>query len=159
PESNPALGKYQDESECFPLAESWYSVYRNYEFDPVLGGTEKCVSDFETLAEVNGAFPTVFKIGNETVNTLVTLDSSEGYTAKNVVYIRPVEGNSSVVLYIAYLDCKKCVLLRNVYVDDAACSLLVPKSELGHHSICCDFVFDLLCGAGEKYILYDDSCK
>ncbi|CAN7982323.1 unnamed protein product [Ixodes pacificus] len=108
--------------------------------------------------QVDGEFPTIFKFGNQTVNSMITLDSSEGYTTKNVVYVRG-EGNTSNPLYVAYLDCKKCCLIRNVYVDDSACSLLIPESELGHHSIGCDFLFDLLCGVGEKYIMYDDSCN
>lgn len=30
-------------TQCFPLTETWYLVYRNYEEDPAMGGTAKCV--------------------------------------------------------------------------------------------------------------------
>ncbi|CAN7937440.1 unnamed protein product, partial [Ixodes hexagonus] len=158
-ELNPTLGKYQDESQCFPLAQTWYTVYRNYESDPIFGGPDSCLSDFETGTPVDGEYPLAFKFGNQTVETVLTLESSDGYTAKNVVKIQHVEENDFVELYVAYLNCKECVVLRNTYVSDSACSLLVPKSELGHHSRCCNFVFDLLCGAKPKYEIYDKNCN
>lgn len=30
-------------TQCFSVTETWYLMYRNYEEDPAMGGTAKCV--------------------------------------------------------------------------------------------------------------------
>ncbi|EEC15924.1 hypothetical protein IscW_ISCW013441, partial [Ixodes scapularis] len=45
PELRPELGKYQDDSKCFPMKETWYVTYRSHEIDPGFGGKAKCVKD------------------------------------------------------------------------------------------------------------------
>lgn len=48
-------------TQCFPLTETWYQVYRSYEVDPVLGGTSKCVRATETGAFENDVAPVLLQ--------------------------------------------------------------------------------------------------
>ncbi|CAN7937439.1 unnamed protein product [Ixodes hexagonus] len=157
-ELNPDLQQYQDLSKCFPLPETWYMIYRNYESDPPFGGTAKCVRFTENGSSDNGSYPLLFESVNQTSDVTATLESSTGYTAKNVMRITIPGGGDPLMVYGAYTECGTCSVLRNTYIDDSACALLVPKSQLGTNSTCCDFIFDLLCGSGEKYYIYDESC-
>ncbi|KAM7308367.1 uncharacterized protein ISCGN_012001 [Ixodes scapularis] len=94
----------------------------------------------------------------DTSITVVTnLTSYEGYDANNLQYFHAIDQADSVLLYIAYLGCQECIVFRNSYISDDACTLLVPESALEKHT-CCDFIFDLLCGTTPKYYLYDESC-
>ncbi|CAN7989290.1 unnamed protein product [Ixodes hexagonus] len=66
PELNPALGKYQSAGQCFPLEGTWYSIYRNYEFDPLFGGTAKC-GKFTSLGPAkNGSYPLLARYADHT---------------------------------------------------------------------------------------------
>ncbi|KAL1443463.1 hypothetical protein MTO96_030310 [Rhipicephalus appendiculatus] len=40
---NPDLGPYQDDSECFPLQQSWHLMHRDFEEGPLLGRQEQPV--------------------------------------------------------------------------------------------------------------------
>lgn len=53
-------------SQCFPFEESWYMIHRNYEFDPVLGNTSKCVWATDIGSTEDGATPTEFHYGGST---------------------------------------------------------------------------------------------
>ncbi|KAM7307887.1 uncharacterized protein ISCGN_011523 [Ixodes scapularis] len=158
PERNPLLGKYQDESQCFPLQETWYMLYRNYAFDPAFGGTAKCVRFTNAGPEVNGAYPLVISFGNSSNSVTATLGSSPGYTAKNIINLKSEGQNTSLSVYDGYMMCKECAILRFPYANENACGLLVPESQLGKDITCCRFVFDLICGTTPKYIIYDESC-
>ncbi|CAN8017771.1 unnamed protein product [Ixodes persulcatus] len=158
PEFNPDLEQYQDLTKCFPLQESWNTIYRNYESDPVFGGTTKCVKYTENGPPVNGAYPLRFDFGSQSATASGTLESSPGYTGKNILSLTPTGGSTTVEVYVAYVECEQCVIFRNTYVSNAACSLLVPESELNKNITCCDFIFDLLCGTTQKYYIYDASC-
>ncbi|CAN7950912.1 unnamed protein product [Ixodes pacificus] len=92
---------------------------------------------------------------------LTTLAASEGYDVNNLEYFQAVGGNGSLLVYVAYLDChhqQQCLVFRNNYISDEACTLLLPVSGLGKNATCCDFIFDLLCGTKQKFYTYDDSC-
>ncbi|XP_040067971.1 uncharacterized protein LOC115329798 [Ixodes scapularis] len=158
PELNPDLEQYQDFTKCFPLQESWYTIYRNYESDPVFGGSEKCIKYTESGPPVNGAYPLHFDFGNQSGMASTTLESSPGYTGKNILSLTPTGGSTSVEVYGAYAECEQCLVLRNTYISNTACALLVPESVLNKNTTCCDFIFDLLCGTMEKYYIYDASC-
>uniref|UniRef100_V5H6E0 Putative lipocal-1 1 n=1 Tax=Ixodes ricinus TaxID=34613 RepID=V5H6E0_IXORI len=159
PEQNPAFQEYQNQSPYFPLEETWYMAYRNYETDPFFGGTAKCVRVRETDPGQNGAYPVIVEYDPSfSSNITVTLSLSPEYTLKNVLNFHPQGQDISVPAYTVYKDVKKCDILRLTYAGDGACAILVPKSQLGNHAVCCDFIFDLLCGTHEKYMVYDPSC-
>uniref|UniRef100_V5H6Z5 Putative lipocal-1 1 n=1 Tax=Ixodes ricinus TaxID=34613 RepID=V5H6Z5_IXORI len=158
PEMNPELGKYQDASAVFPLSETWYAAYRNYENDPAFG-TSKCLRFSETESEEDGGYPVVAQYGQETksLDGRITLESSEGYNTKNLIVLHPEGQDQSLTLFVSYLDPGKCGINRNLYVDENACTVFVPESQLGKNTTCCDFVYDLLCGT-TKHQIYDSSC-
>ncbi|XP_040075783.2 uncharacterized protein LOC115318384 [Ixodes scapularis] len=159
PEQNPALQEYQDQSSFFPLEETWYVAYRNFETDPFFGGTATCVRFRETDPGQNDAYPLIVEYDPSfSANLTVTLGLSPGYTLKNVLNFQPQGQDISVPAYSAYTDVKKCEILRLPYAGDGACALFVPKSQLGNHAVCCDFIFDLLCGATPKFDISDTSC-
>ncbi|KAM7306234.1 endothelin-converting enzyme 2-like [Ixodes scapularis] len=81
-----------------------------------------------------------------------------GYSLKNILNFQPQGQDVSVPAYSAYKDVKNCDVLRMTYAGENACALLVPKSKLGHHEVCCDFIFDLLCGTTTKFNISDSSC-
>ncbi|XP_040069607.1 uncharacterized protein LOC115327024 [Ixodes scapularis] len=157
PELNPALGKYQDASTVLPIQETWYSVYRNYENDPAFGDV-LCPRFSSQGPEVNGSYPLLWQSVESSVQLTVTPSSSEGYTAKNVLHFQAIGQSVSLLVYVAYLDAHECTVFRNIYASDEACSLLVPESALARNKTCCDFVFDLLCGTGQKYYSFNESC-
>ncbi|CAN7989289.1 unnamed protein product, partial [Ixodes hexagonus] len=143
--------------QCFPLQETWYSVYRSYENDPAFGGTAKC-GKFSSLGPAeNGSYPLVIQYGDTSTKVFVTLASSEGYNVKNLQYFQAEGRKYSMALFSFF--CPECVVFRNSYISDKACSLLVPESALGKNGTCCDFIFDLLCGTTPKYYTYDESCS
>ncbi|XP_040065355.1 uncharacterized protein LOC120839169 [Ixodes scapularis] len=158
PELNPALGKYQNVALCIPFEETWYSVYRNYETDPAFGSMDMCTRFTSTGPGVNGTYPFMVQYGQSSANLTGTLSSSEGYTAKNVIHMQAPGQNVSLTVYVAYLDCHECTVFRNIYAGEWACTLLVPESALGRNETCCEFVFDLLCGTGQKYYIYNETC-
>ncbi|CAN7937438.1 unnamed protein product, partial [Ixodes hexagonus] len=158
PELNPDLQQYQDLSKCFPLSETWYTLYRNFESDPDLGGSDKCVRYTETGPPADGAYPLLFQFGDQAVNVTGTLGSTPGYTGKNILSIGQSGGSTTLDAYVAYLECNTCSVLRTVYINDTTCALLVPRSQLSANNTCCDFIFDLLCGTGKKYYISDESC-
>ncbi|CAN7982327.1 unnamed protein product, partial [Ixodes pacificus] len=144
---------------CFPLQETWHVLYRNYAYDPAFGGTAKCVRITNTGPEVNGAYPLVISFGNSSNSVTATLESSPGYTAKNIINLKSEGQDTSVSVYDGYMMCKECALLRVPYANENACGLLVPESQLGQDITCCKFAFDLLCGTSPKFIIYDESCS
>ncbi|XP_029848976.2 uncharacterized protein LOC115331055 [Ixodes scapularis] len=159
PELNPELQQYQDLSKCYPLPVTWYVIFRNFESDPVFGGTAKCVRFTETGPPEDGAYPVLIEYGNQSTHTKSTLESSPGYTVKNVLsFTPPTQAITDYKEYISYVECDKCAVLRNVYISDSSCSLLVPQSQLNKDVTCCEFIFDLLCGTTPKYNIYDESC-
>ncbi|KAM7298079.1 uncharacterized protein LOC115318382 isoform X2 [Ixodes scapularis] len=159
PEQNPALQEYQDQSSFFPLEETWYVAYRNYETDPFFGGSAKCVRFSEREPGENGTYPIVIEYDPSfSANLAVTLSSSPGYTVKNLVNFQPPGTNMMASGFSSYKDVKKCDVVRLPYAGEKACALLVPKSQLGHHETCCDFIFDLLCDATSKFDISDSSC-
>ncbi|KAM7308383.1 uncharacterized protein ISCGN_012017 [Ixodes scapularis] len=156
-ELRPELGKYQDESKCFPLQETWYMMYRSHEIDPGFGGKAKCVKGYQTGPLVDGSAPIRLHIGGTNINATYNLNSTEGYQAKNAAEFKTSQGSVNVL--IAYVDCATCCLFRHPYITSGpACSVLVPESHLGKSTFC-DFVFDLLCGASTKYQVYEEGCK
>ncbi|KAG0443479.1 hypothetical protein HPB47_014870, partial [Ixodes persulcatus] len=157
PELKPELGKYQDDSKCFPLKETWYVTYRSHEIDPGFGGKAKCVKGSQTGPMVAGTAPILLHVGGTNINATYTLRSTDGHQAKNVGEFKTSQG--SVNVHIPYVDCATCKVFRHPYITSgSACSVLVPESQLGKATFC-DFVFDLLCGATAKYKVYEDGCK
>ncbi|KAM7308398.1 uncharacterized protein ISCGN_012032 [Ixodes scapularis] len=117
PELNPALGKYQNAPECLPIRETWYSVYRNYVYDPEFGGAAKCGRLTSLGPEQNGSFPMLLEYGHTSIEILSTPVAYEGYDVKNLQYYQAAGENSSLLVYIGYVDCQKCVLFRNSYIN------------------------------------------
>ncbi|KAM7308379.1 uncharacterized protein ISCGN_012013 [Ixodes scapularis] len=159
PELDPALGKYQDVASCLPLRLTLYSVYRNFETDPVLGGTAKCGRFSIPSPAVNGTYIMLAQYGETSDQIALTASRSEGYNVDNVLHYTPIGQNVSSTVYVAYEGCEDCAIYRNTYVSEAACTLLVPESALAKNRTCCDFVFDLLCGTTPKYYTYDETCE
>ncbi|XP_077496963.1 uncharacterized protein LOC144107706 [Amblyomma americanum] len=157
-DSNPELGAYQDDGACFPFTEDWYIAYRNYEYDPHFGGTEKCVKATEVTSYVNNSTIVVLEFCNQKQFSKVSLTSGSCYDAQNVAKIH-VFGRNSAKLSItaAYIDCKNCKVFRNSYAAGGnGCTLWKPESKINQKDMCCDFVFDLLCGGSPKYQIYDN---
>ncbi|XP_042142909.1 uncharacterized protein LOC121833571 [Ixodes scapularis] len=157
PELNPDLGKYQDSSTVYPLIEPFYEIYRNYEEDPIYG-VSKCVK-VSQVGEEDGVYKVLAEFGeNQTALAMVTLESSEGYSEKNMIVFSVNGGDETLPIYLTYLDVESCGVLRIAYVSESACGVVVPESRIGQSTLSCDFVYDLLCGT-TRYQIYDDSCK
>lgn len=164
PELNPALQEYQDVSKCFPVLDTWFLAYRNYEYDEAMGGTAKCVSGTVSGPREGDDVPLLLHQDHDddySGEANLTLKSSEGYDAKNVMELRVAGNNDPVETYAAYATCRDCAVTRHPYITDApgpACGLWVTYSGLGDDHECCDFIFDLLCGTTSKYQISDESC-
>ncbi|KAK8762879.1 hypothetical protein V5799_034512, partial [Amblyomma americanum] len=83
PDNNPDLGAYQNEGNCFPLEDTWYMIYRNYEYDPYYGGLN-CLIVTE-IGPYDGTSATLQAQygGNKTAKVKATPISTPGYTVKN----------------------------------------------------------------------------
>ncbi|XP_077532565.1 uncharacterized protein LOC144144934 [Haemaphysalis longicornis] len=157
-ENNPSLGSHQDETDCFPLQDTWFLIYRNFENDPYFGGSPKCIEFSEPGPFVNGSFPVIGTVGgNVTLDTVVTLMSSPGYTEKNVLNLRAVQApDVNFNLTAAYRDCDRCMILRHSYIDGGkGCGLWQPDIALGEDISCCEFIYDLVCGTSPKFQVYE----
>ncbi|KAK8770431.1 hypothetical protein V5799_013104 [Amblyomma americanum] len=159
-DNNPALGAYQDTSECFPSKANFYLLYRNYEYDPNYGGMAKCVYATQHDPVVRDSTVMTFNYGGNKRPAKITFGCGPGYTEKNVASIKHLDGsNASFNLTAVYLDCSQCHILRSDYIDGGAgCMLWVPGDALNEDHTCCDFIFDLLCGTSPKYQIYE-GCK
>ncbi|XP_077532562.1 uncharacterized protein LOC144144932 [Haemaphysalis longicornis] len=158
PENNPRLGIYQNEGNCFPFRDDWYIIYRSFQCDPNLGGNPTCVAAFQTGPFENSSGQFGIQVGNEVSNdATVTLLSSPGYEVQNVINVafnKAPEVNYDVTGI--YTDCDSCEVLRHNYADGGkGCALWQPKRAIGTDINCCQFVYDLVCGTGKKYQLYD----
>ncbi|XP_077534952.1 uncharacterized protein LOC144146865 isoform X2 [Haemaphysalis longicornis] len=88
PENNPTLGIYQNESKCFPLRDTWYIIYRSFEYDEYLGGSPACLAVYQTGSFENGSGPFTIQIGDGVpTDASATLMSSPGYEVKNVINV------------------------------------------------------------------------
>ncbi|XP_077507995.1 uncharacterized protein LOC144119179 [Amblyomma americanum] len=159
---NPDLGRFQDETQCFPLTDTWHMMYRNFEADPYLGGKTKCLRAMQKRVFENDAVLTTFESSpGVSIDVVVTLMSSPGYTAKNIMNFQPenVPGTSLNVT-MPYIDCNLCKVMRHSYISNGAgCSMWVPERSLQVKHQCCDFIFELLCESSSVYQIYDESCQ
>ncbi|XP_077534945.1 uncharacterized protein LOC144146861 [Haemaphysalis longicornis] len=157
PESNPDMGVYQDEANCFPLSGTWYIIYRSFENDPYFGGSPKCIAVYENGPFENGSGGITVEVGGtQKVNATATLVSSPGYSAKNVINA-VVDGPPEVSFNVTsvYTDCGSCKVLRHSYADGGqGCSLWQPESAIGQNITCCHFIYDLLCNTSTKYDIH-----
>lgn len=163
PERRKDLQPYQDASQCYPLTDTWYMLLRNYEEDPALGGTAKCVRGTETGPVEDDMLSVHVQYSPDvSVNGTMTLKSFEGYDVKNLLNFGVDGETETIEQIVAFGLCDKCVITRQLYIADgsgAACAIWVPESTLEDISMCCTFVFDLLCGTAEKHYIYDESCR
>uniref|UniRef100_A0A023GDK5 Putative lipocal-1 1 n=1 Tax=Amblyomma triste TaxID=251400 RepID=A0A023GDK5_AMBTT len=157
-DSNPALGAYQDDGKCFPMKESWYIAYRNFENDPYFGGTSKCAKATEITPYVHNSSIVVLEYGKTLQYTKVSLASGCGYNAQNSAKVAVFgQFHSKFSMTAAYIDCNNCKLFRNSYaLGGNGCTLWKPESKINQENRCCDFVFALLCGGSAKYQIYDN---
>ncbi|KAG0443613.1 hypothetical protein HPB47_014716, partial [Ixodes persulcatus] len=116
-----------DRTRCTPVPGKFYLVYRNFEEDPIFGGTAKCVVVTEANKTATGSLLTATYDGGSSTYT-ASLTSSPGYDVKNVLQIHAEatytngvthdsQPNGTKDLVIAYLECAKCKLLRNKYIS------------------------------------------
>lgn len=161
-ERRPDLGAFQDEEHCFPYDGTWHAKYRNYESDPFFGGATKCFRATLTATHSNGTTDSLLEYGTKgKVNVRTSLSSSKGYEKKNVMNVLFLDGESAgktAEVYAAYVDCAVCKVVRNSYIDENACTLLVPEHRLENTETACEFIFELLCGK-EKYGVHDETCN
>ncbi|XP_077511310.1 uncharacterized protein LOC144121788 [Amblyomma americanum] len=159
---NPAVGVYQDETDCFPFKSNLRQIYRNFESDPYFGGEAKCIRTGPTGPLVDSSLNTTFEYGSDgKIDFLVTVMSSPGYTARNVIHFQPRDESLEAFNFtVAYRDCQRCKVFRHGYIENGAgCSYWVTDEALGDERTCCEFVFELLCGTSPKYKIYDESCQ
>ncbi|XP_077529198.1 uncharacterized protein LOC144141526 [Haemaphysalis longicornis] len=151
------LQAYQDQAKCFPLQEKWYNVYRNFEYDPNFGGTAKCVA-FEEIGPYENftALCQSTYLPNQKGEAVLHLESTPGFTAKNLLHLTPVGSNESFYLLLLYSECSSCHIYRHPYIDNGAgCSYWRAESVLNEEDPCCEFIFDFYCGPGPKYYISD----
>ncbi|XP_077532557.1 uncharacterized protein LOC144144926 isoform X2 [Haemaphysalis longicornis] len=129
----------------------------NYAYDPYFGGEPVCIKINEAGPYQNGAATCSVTYGDEQASVDVSLMSSPGYTAKNVLHAEvPGAPELSFNLTAVYRDCSNCKVFRHSYIDQGAgCSYWKPASALGKEESCCEFIYDLVCGTSPKYNLYD----
>lgn len=48
-------------TQCFPINKTWYVMYRNYEEDPAMAGTAKCLRGTVTGPLVDHTVPIVLQ--------------------------------------------------------------------------------------------------
>ncbi|KAK8761690.1 uncharacterized protein LOC144121832 [Amblyomma americanum] len=159
PEDNPALQVYQNIGECFPLKETLYQLYQNFESDPFFGGAGMCFRVTDTGPYVDGSTTATVQYSPDvSLDVLLTLVSTPGYEVKDVVNVQSVNDPSVTFNFTtAYTDCDSCMIFRHSYTESGkGCSYWVPESKLGVNNTCCEFIYDLLCGASPKYQVYED---
>ncbi|KAM7307657.1 uncharacterized protein ISCGN_011293 [Ixodes scapularis] len=159
-DQNPALQEYQDEASIFPLKETWYMAYRNFEFDPVFGGDAKCVRFKSNGPGADGTYPAVFQYAPDfSADATITPILSPGYTIENVLNFQAQGQAASVQGISAYTNVKKCTVFRLPYAGEGKCALVVPESKLDSIDTCCNFIFDLLCGNSLRFNISDSTCQ
>ncbi|KAH8022134.1 hypothetical protein HPB51_022016 [Rhipicephalus microplus] len=124
------FGNWIAHQSCFPYEKPWFAMLRNFENDPYVGGTAKCI-------RVTQAAPL------------------QGHVTENVVEFGHTHRASAV-----YSDLTGWLYLHFFFLDIAenACTLFVPESQKNQIDPSCLFIFNLLCGGDKHYLLLDDSC-
>ncbi|KAH6929023.1 hypothetical protein HPB50_022482 [Hyalomma asiaticum] len=148
-------------THAFPYERPWFAVLRNFESDPYLGGTAKCIRVTQAAPLQGDVTENVVEFGTQKARNRVTLMSTEGYRHKNALNVTFLEGPakaSHVLLFNVYSDCDKCKMYRNLYAGENACTLFVPEGRRNQIDPTCQFIFNLLCGSENHYRLLDDSC-
>ncbi|KAH7955665.1 hypothetical protein HPB52_002808 [Rhipicephalus sanguineus] len=109
---------------CFPFTETWYEVYRNFEEDPYLGGTATCIRATETGPYTDGSTPATVEYSPDvSLDVTLTLVSSAGYDAKNVIAVQSLVVSSVKFNFTTvYRDCQRCKVFRHSYIDGGATS-------------------------------------
>nr|XP_054923053.1 uncharacterized protein LOC129382859 [Dermacentor andersoni] len=129
---------------CFPVQQSWYQMYRNFEEDPLLGGKSKCLKGTEAGEVVDDPTMATFEYSPDgMLNAKMKLMSSPGYTAKNVINVQPVDisdPGSSINLTISYHECGSCKVIRHSYIKEE----IVRRSPVPVPSATTDVVCDHL---------------
>lgn len=156
---NPELGKYQDLEQCVTFKGGLYQLYRNYESDPILGGTAKCLMATETDSVVDGSLPIHYTFSGGDLNATVTLKSTSGYDVKNALDILPDGEDEAGEIQTVFRGCQVCVVFKNSYMSESAYSLWVQEDYLDQDHTCCDFVYELVTGSSTKYEIYDETCR
>nr|XP_054934136.1 uncharacterized protein LOC129388108 [Dermacentor andersoni] len=161
PELRSDLQEYQDSSRCYPNDGNWHLMYRNYDYDPNMGGEAKCVT-FSTFGKYeNFTTPANFAYGySETVRGTLTLGSSSCYTAKNKKEFVPNDDNaSSESFHAIFMDCESCFVGRHPNAGDGrGCTLWRRYDSLDRRLDYCEFIYDENCGSSPKYKMYDSTC-
>ncbi|XP_077529197.1 uncharacterized protein LOC144141525 [Haemaphysalis longicornis] len=151
------LQVYQDQAKCYPTPVKWFTVYRNFEDDPPFGGTSKCVR-FEEVGPYENATALCQTeyLPDEKEQLVLQLDSTPGFTAKNLLHFTPVGSKETYDLLLLYSECSSCHIYRHLYIDNGAgCSYWRAESVLKEEDPCCEFIFDFYCGPGPKYNISD----
>ncbi|XP_065292462.1 uncharacterized protein [Dermacentor albipictus] len=162
---NPALGAYQDDGKCTNWSEPWYIVYRNYEQDPLLGGSNYCSYATAVMSDPDSSVIWTEEHGETTRFFKNTLLSSPGYTSKNLVHVQSAEPGKEpsedpeidVYMISVFINCNSCKVFRHLYIDEGAdCTLWKPESKINQKDDCCEFIYHLLCGTSPKYHISDN---
>ncbi|KAL3246225.1 hypothetical protein MRX96_057823 [Rhipicephalus microplus] len=162
PEDRTDLQHYQDSSRCYPDVGEWYLMYRNYYYDPIFGGTAKCLKYAKYGAYKNFSSPAIYTFaGNEKITGRLALDSSECYVSKDTLGFIPDDPNLTPrEYYVIYTDCVTCAVLRHRYAAEGyGCTYWRRTTALRNSDDCCKFIYDENCGTSPKYDIYDDSCR
>ncbi|KAH7947821.1 hypothetical protein HPB52_016149 [Rhipicephalus sanguineus] len=107
-ERRPDLGEFQDESKCFPYERPWFAMLRNFESDPYIGGTAKCVRVTQTAPLQDDVTVNVVEFGHTHKATRKGIDHS---------------------LFNVYSDCDKCKVYRNTYAGGYVYGAEMPQRE------------------------------
>ncbi|KAL1416217.1 hypothetical protein MTO96_006476 [Rhipicephalus appendiculatus] len=139
-ERRPDLGEFQDESKCFPYEGPWFAVLRNFENDPHIGGTAKCIRVTQTAPLQGDVTENVVEFGQtHKARNRLTLTSTEGIPAQERaerhfpgwIHAGPGKG-STIQLFNAYSDCDKCKVYRNPYAGGEFSDVLLTF----HNTVC-----------------------
>ncbi|KAM7307886.1 uncharacterized protein LOC115308461 [Ixodes scapularis] len=162
PEVNPMLGPWQDLNMVFPLTDTWYVTYRNYEEDPVFGAA-KCLRTKQDSPETESGYPIIVNYDglDEPITLLLTTSPSDGYTVNNRIKVVPEGGGEATEYHVIYGELDVCAISRNPYINDEAMMVFVSKAYIeknGPKATCCDFLYTMLGGSSEKYDIYEERC-
>ncbi|XP_037273682.2 uncharacterized protein LOC119165696 [Rhipicephalus microplus] len=162
PEIQPHLQKYQDFGWGFPAIGEWILVQRNYYEDLLFGAEVRGIKYQRYGRNTAHNTPIVITYQDGTkVSARLTIGSSEGYQAKNLIRIDFCHSNYSIEAHLIFWEPFNCLIIRHPYVDNGlGCSYWRHVAALKKPDDCCQFIYAENCGTSPRYQIYDDlSCS
>ncbi|XP_077494168.1 uncharacterized protein LOC144104830 isoform X2 [Amblyomma americanum] len=131
----------------------WHLVHRNFYEDFTFGGNIKSLKSLRHPGYGEFGSPVILSYHDEeSTSGSLTLSSTEGYKAKNILRFNFCHDNRTAETHVIFKKHHTCLILRHPNIMSGfGCSFWRHSSAAAKESNCCEFIYDQNCGTTPKY--------